>query len=114
MRHATPPLTVCFGLLMAGGIALLAGAAPTSRPSTRPVPPAPTTTALRLSDCPKAVQRKLKAEARGARIDSVEIDPGSEGEEDYYVATVDIGRHTYEITVAADGQLIEKYMTNDS
>ena len=67
-------------------------------------------TELKLSDCPTAVQKTLKQEANGAKIDEVEKE--IEDGETTYEADVTIDEKEYEITVAADGTLLEKALAD--
>ena len=66
---------------------------------------------LKLSDCPNAVQKTLKREANGAKINEVkkEIEDG----ETTYEADVTIDGKEYEIVVSEDGTLLEKALEDD-
>jgi len=64
---------------------------------------------LRLEDCPRAVEKTFKRQAKGASIESVRRDE----ENDSYLTDVTIKDHKYGIEVASDGTLIEKWMENE-
>lgn len=66
---------------------------------------------LKLSQCPRAVQKTLVAEARGAKITEVATDE-ADGELEYTAEVVIKQRH-FSITVAASGKLIEKVLDNE-
>ena len=61
--------------------------------------------AIKLADCPAAVQKTLKEESRGATIDRVTKE--TEDEETSYWTTVKIDDNSYEIGVDKEGALIE-------
>jgi hypothetical protein len=61
---------------------------------------------IRLSDCPGAVQKTFREEARGATIDAVNKET-EDGETSYWVDVV-IGGKAYVIGVDEDGRLIDK------
>ncbi len=61
---------------------------------------------IQLSDCPAAVQKALREEARGANIDAVSKET-EDGETSYW-ADVVIGGKAYVIGVDEDGRLIDK------
>ena len=61
---------------------------------------------VKLVDCPEAVQKTLKEQAGGSKIESVDKETSKDGKTVIYEADVKIGGKTYEIQVAADGKLI--------
>src|SRR5688500_14632103 len=66
---------------------------------------------LKLSDCPKAVQRTLKREANGSELE--EISKEEEDGKTVYEAEAEIDGKDYEIEVAADGTLLSKVLEDD-
>ncbi len=66
---------------------------------------------IKLSDCPVAVQKTLKREAGGAKIDAV--DKESVDGETAFEVDVNIGGRNYEIKVAPDGTLISKALDEE-
>jgi uncharacterized membrane protein YkoI len=66
---------------------------------------------LKLAECPAAVQKTLKREANGAKIDEVEKE--AEDGKTIYEADVTIDGKKYDITVAEDGTLLEKALEED-
>ena len=66
---------------------------------------------LKLSDCPSAVQKTLKREANGAKIDTLEKEV--EDGKTFYEADVTIDGKDYEIAVAEDGTLLEKALEDE-
>jgi hypothetical protein len=68
-------------------------------------------TRLKLSECPMAVQQTFVAEAKGARLESVV--KATEDQATVYGARVSIAGKRYEITVDADGTLIDKTLDEE-
>ncbi|MGE5612236.1 MAG: hypothetical protein ACM359_23515 [Bacillota bacterium] len=66
---------------------------------------------LKLSDCPRSVQKTFEVEAKGTKIETVEADV--EDGEAWYTADVTIKGKKYTITVDQDGILIDKLLGND-
>jgi uncharacterized membrane protein YkoI len=66
---------------------------------------------IKSSACPAAVQKTMKREANGARIDLV--DKELHGEKTIYEVDVKIDGKNYEIKVASDGTLISKILDED-
>ncbi len=66
---------------------------------------------LKLSDCPKAVQKTLKREAHGSELE--EISKEEEDGKTVYEAEAEIDGKDYEIEVAADGTLLSKILEDD-
>ena len=66
---------------------------------------------VRLEDCPKAVQKTLKRESQGGKIE--EIVKETEDGKVVYEAEVEIDGKEYEIEVAEDGTLLSKVLEDD-
>jgi len=66
---------------------------------------------ISMSDCPKAVQKTLKQEARGGEIE--EIEKETEGDRVVYEAEVELGENEYEIEIAEDGTLLSKVLEQE-
>jgi hypothetical protein len=67
--------------------------------------------AVKLTDCPKAVQKTLKRESRGGKI--VEIEKEVEDGETIYEAEVMIDGKEYDIEIASDGTLLSKELEDE-
>ena len=67
--------------------------------------------AVKLTDCPKAVQKTLKRESRGGKI--VEIEKEEEGGKTTYEAEVMIDGKEYDIEIASDGTLLSKVLEEE-
>jgi len=63
---------------------------------------------VKLSECPKAVQKTLKREATGGKI--VEIEREREDDEIFYEADIIIDGQEYEVEVFQDGKLLSKVL----
>ncbi len=61
---------------------------------------------IKLSDCPKAVQKTFQSEAKGAKIETVTREKEGDAEALYW-AEVELGGKAYEIGVLDDGTLSE-------
>jgi uncharacterized membrane protein YkoI len=66
---------------------------------------------VKLSDCPAAVQKTLKCEANGAKIEAV--DKETKGGKIVFEVDVKIDGKNYEIRVAEDGILISKALDEE-
>jgi uncharacterized membrane protein YkoI len=66
---------------------------------------------LPLAECPKAVQKTIEREARGAKVDKVDIE--SKNDMIVFEADAKIGQANYEILVAVDGTLISKRLDEE-
>ena len=66
---------------------------------------------VRLEDCPKSVQKTLKRESQGGKIE--EIVKETEDGKVVYEAEVEIDGKEYEIEVAEDGTLLSKVLEDD-
>lgn len=66
---------------------------------------------VQLSDCPKAVQKTLKREAQGGRIEEVEKE--EEGGKTIFEAEVVLNGREYEVEVASDGTLLEMVLEDE-
>jgi uncharacterized membrane protein YkoI len=66
---------------------------------------------IKFSDCPAAVQKTLKREANGAKIEKV--DQETAHGKPVYEVDVKIDGHNYEILVAEDGLLLSKALDED-
>jgi uncharacterized membrane protein YkoI len=95
---------VLFVALMAGGVASIGLAVPS--PMNYEVE-----ASLPLTECPKAVQKTIEREARGAKVDQVDIE--SKNDMIVFEADVKIGLANYEILVAVDGTLISKQLDEE-
>jgi hypothetical protein len=67
--------------------------------------------AVKLRDCPEAVQQTLKREAAGGSID--EIERGEENGRVMYEAEVEISDKDFELQVLADGTLLKKVLEEE-
>jgi len=66
---------------------------------------------IALSDCPKAVQKTLKRESKGGKIEEVESE--KEDGETIYEAEVILNGKEYEVEVAANGKLLSKTLESE-
>lgn len=66
---------------------------------------------LPLSECPKAVQATIAREAKGAKIEKVDLE--AKGGRIVFEADALIGKTNYEILVAVDGTLISKTIDDE-
>lgn len=66
---------------------------------------------ISVSDCPNAVQKTLKREARGGEIE--EIEKETEGDSIVYEVEVEFGENEYEIEIAEDGTLLSKVLEEE-
>jgi hypothetical protein len=66
---------------------------------------------VKLSECPKAVQKTLKREAKGGKI--VEIEREVEDGETIYEAEIIIDGNEYEVEILEDGTLLSKILEDD-
>lgn len=67
-----------------------------------------TNSEIAVEDCPEAVMKTLKEEAKGAKIEGIE--QIAEGKRLHYVVDVVIQKSKYQIIVMEDGTLISKVM----
>jgi uncharacterized membrane protein YkoI len=67
--------------------------------------------AVKLKDCPKAVQRTLKRESNGGKI--VEIEKEQEDGETIYEAEVMIDGKEYDVEITDSGTLLSKVLENE-
>lgn len=63
---------------------------------------------VKMSDCPKAVQKTLKRESRDGKI--VEVEKGKVDGKVIFEAEVWFGKKEYEVQVRADGMLVAKIL----
>ena len=66
---------------------------------------------VKLADCPKAVQKTLKRESRGGKIE--EIVREKEDGKVIYEAEIELDGKDYEVEVAEDGTLLSKVLEDD-
>ncbi len=67
--------------------------------------------AIKLKDCPEAVQQTLKREATGGSIE--EVEKKSEGDQVHYAAEIEIGDEDYDLEVLPNGTLLKKVLQVD-
>ena len=67
--------------------------------------------AVKLTDCPKAVQKTLKRESKGGKI--IEIEREEEDGQSIYEAEVILDGKEYEVEIAGDGTLLSKELEEE-